>query len=419
MPNRLVHGYFGGRKRKPREKGLNLGSTSPSPKTPNIACENPYSHKRKLEFQATEKAPPLAFLAPTPPKPSETLPERKLGVLGKGGGTISPSSQTPQASAELVLAQKLPLDRNPAAVYLAGLGKGSRRTMRQALEIVSGLLTSGRAGPFRISWNLVRFQHTAAIRSQLTEKYSIATTNKILAALRGALKAAWRLGLMNAEDFHRAIDIPSVRGETLPRGRALSSGEILALFDACDDSTKAGTRDAALFALLYGSGLRRSEVVAIDVKDLNRETGELTIRQAKGGKSRTVYTADGALDALKDWLGIRGDQPGRIFCPINKSDLPDIRPMSDQAILNLCRKRARQAGVKNFSPHDLRRSFVSHLLEKGADISAVRALAGHASVQTTARYDRRGETAKKIAASFLHVPYRGKSPAIVTDPQKP
>jgi integrase len=85
--------------------------------------------------------------------------------------------------------------------------------------------------------------------------------------------------------------------------------------------------------------------------------------------------------------------------------LDTSKPMSSQAIYNLLGKRAAEAGVKEFSPHDLRRSFVSDLLEAGADIPTVAKMAGHANVQTTARYDRRPEEAKRKAARLLHVPY--------------
>ncbi len=80
--------------------------------------------------------------------------------------------------------------------------------------------------------------------------------------------------------------------------------------------------------------------------------------------------------------------------------------MSSQAVFMMLRRRAEQAEIRAFSPHDLRRSFVSHLLGAGADISLIAKMAGHASVSTTARYDRRGEIEKAKASQLLHLPYK-------------
>jgi len=105
---------------------------------------------------------------------------------------------------------------------------------------------------------------------------------------------------------------------------------------------------------------------------------------------------------------VRGGFPGPLFVPIHKGGELINRRLTTQAIFNMLRKRGEDAGVSEFSPHDLRRSFISDLLDAGADISTVAKMAGHASVNTTARYDRRPEDAKRKAANLLHVPYHGR-----------
>ena len=111
----------------------------------------------------------------------------------------------------------------PVAVYLAGLAAGSRRTMLGALDTIAALATDGRADARSFPWQQLRHEHTAAIRAALAERYAMTTANKALAALRGVLKACWRLGLIDGETYQRAVDVPAVRGETLPRGRSLTA----------------------------------------------------------------------------------------------------------------------------------------------------------------------------------------------------
>jgi len=296
---------------------------------------------------------------------------------------------------------------SPVACYLAGLtSPRSRRTMLGSLHCIARMVSDGRHDAHGFPWHDLRHAHTAAIRSALAERYAPATANRILAGLRGVLRACWRLELIDADTYHRAADVQAVRGSTLPAGRSLAAGEVRALFDSCArDQTAAGRRDAALLAVLYGCGLRRSEVVGLDLDDYSPDTGELVVN-GKGNKQRTAHLVNGSAAAMGAWLQIRGTDSGPIFHPIDKGGSIDrTRGITDQSVYGMLRKRGREARVADFSPHDLRRSFVGDLLDAGADLAMVQALAGHASPTTTSRYDRRPEARKREAAELLHVPY--------------
>ena len=298
--------------------------------------------------------------------------------------------------------QSQPLSEHPVAVYLAGLSAGSRRTMESALDKVAQLgLGNPNATAWDLPWERLRFQHTTAIRSALQEQYAHTTANRILSALRGVLKAAWKLGLMSAEDYQKAASVESVRGETVPAGRALSAGELAGLLETCE-ADPVGIRDAAILSLLYGCGLRRAELVLLDLDHYIKEESELIVR-GKGNKQRTVPLGH-ASPALADWLAVRGEQKGPIFWGLGNRNRG--KRLTDQAIYDMLQKRAKLAGVNNLSPHDFRRTFVGDLLDAGADIATVQRMAGHASPATTSRYDRRGKRAQHKAASLLHVPYR-------------
>ena len=321
-----------------------------------------------------------------------------------------PSMKEPPATSDctLLLVHAIPLDHCPAAVYLGQLKQSSRRTQRQALDLVASLLTGGSADCLTLNWAAVRYQHTAAVRGRLLDGYAPATANRILSALRGVLEQAWLLGQMSAEDYHRAARLSPVIGETLPAGRQLSSGEIFALLQDCaKDSGTIGIRDGAVIALMFATGLRREEVTTLDLADYDVENGKLVIR-GKRSKQRTAYMVEGAINALNDWLIVRGKDAGPLFLSVNKGGkLVHGRRLTPQAVYHLLGSRGKRAGVKFFTPHDLRRTFVSNLLDAGVDIATVARMAGHSNIQTTARYDRRPEEAKQRAAKLLHVPYFG------------
>lgn len=290
---------------------------------------------------------------------------------------------------------------SPAAAYLAGLGPASAATMAQALGVMSAML--GHADPLSTPWHRLTYAHTAALRAQLASRYAPATANKLLAALRGVLTAARRLGLMSADAATSAGDLPPVRGAAAPRGRMLAQAELAALLRACaGDASLRGRRDAALLAVGVAGGLRRAELAALDLADLAAD-GRLAVRQGKGAKDRAVYLAGDALGLVRLWQQIRSQRPGpALFVAISRTGrLLDDRRLTPAAVRGVLLARCAQAGITPATPHDLRRTFVSTLLDRGVDLATVARAAGHASVQTTARYDRRGDRALAAAAAVI------------------
>ena len=227
---------------------------------------------------------------------------------------------------------------------------------------------------------------------------------KCYVPLRRVLKEAHRLDLLDAQDYTKAVDLASIRETKNLSGRALSPDEIAALMDVCHEKSPIDIRDAALFVILRGGGLRRAEVVKLELKDFKPSTGAMEICFGKGGKDRTVYLPEGAIAFVEEWLDLRGFEPGPLLCPVRKGGRVELRQMTSDAVLKIVRRRAFQASVDSFSPHDFRRTFCSDLLDAGIDISTVQKLAGHASPVTTAKYDRRGEETKRRAVQALHIP---------------
>jgi site-specific recombinase XerD len=305
--------------------------------------------------------------------------------------------------ASLILTTPPPLTEHPALVYLGSLSPGSEPTMKRSLSLIAQLLTNSEADYLTLDWSALRYKHTAAIRAALIKNYEPATVNRVLCALRRVLKEALRLELMSPVDYARAVDITSVKASKELRGRALTQDEIDSLMKVCfSDRTPAGFRDAALIAILRGAGLRRAEVVKLDLKDFNND-GEIKIRSGKGRVDRTVYLSPGARALVNDWLEIRTKTPGALLCQVNKSGRVVQTRLTPQAVLFILQKRGLEAGCDHFSPHDMRRTFVSDLLTAGTDIATVQSLAGHSNPAITARYDRRGEERKRVASAQLEI----------------
>jgi integrase/recombinase XerC len=131
---------------------------------------------------------------------------------------------------------------------------------------------------------------------------------------------------------------------------------------------------------MYGSGLRVSEVAALDREDVDLHAGLLTVRSGKGRKGRVVPVGGPEAAALTAWLGERGGHAGALF--LNRSG----QRLSVRGLYDIVRKAGIAAGIGGLHPHALRHAFATHLLGGGADIRSIQDMLGHASLATTQRY---------------------------------
>jgi integrase len=151
---------------------------------------------------------------------------------------------------------------------------------------------------------------------------------------------------------------------TVSAGRELSHEEILAFITTCqkDKNKKAGIRDAAMITLMYAAGLRRREVVKLALKAFNEKTRQLTVI-GKYQKKRVVSLGKGVADALANWIRIRGTEGEAFFIEVNRGgNLDPSKYLTSEAIYVMLMRRAREAGIQNFSPYDLHHTFISRLL---------------------------------------------------------
>jgi site-specific recombinase XerD len=302
------------------------------------------------------------------------------------------------------LSAEIPID--PVVVYLSHLAPGSRRTMAQALSTLSKILSGGLADLHTFDWSCLTYEHTSTLPALLSSdphNLSPATINKMLSALRGCLRECANLKRMTWEQFNAATQIRCKVAHKEPPGRSLSRGEIEALMEATEGDGVQAVRDRAILALLYGAGLQRAEAAALKLADYDPETGRILVRSGKGGKDRAVFLAGRRKAALECWIDLRGQEPGGLLQPTRagKVWVSSCQCMTPDALFKILERLGESAKLKDFSPHYLRRSYISDLIDAGADLLAVQRLVGHASVNTTARYDRRSEAAAKKAAAMI------------------
>jgi len=292
---------------------------------------------------------------------------------------------------------------DPFTSYLDGLAPSGRRSMRSQLIGVLKLMNYI-DDPACFPWGNLKYAHINKIRNIMLENGKSANTiNTTVAAINGVLRTAFNMGLMSADEYMRIKFVKRVNSQRLPVGRELKQSEIRKMLACCKrDNNVLGVRDAAIIALMASTGLRRSEVVNLNIKDCDIKNKILTVKKGKGDRERNAFIVTPAQKLLLKWMKIRGYVQGVMFTRI-ASEKPTDNKLSNQSIYNIIITRSRQAGIDKCTPHDLRRTLVTRLLDAGVDLNIVRQIVGHQDVNTTARYDRRNDEFKSVVYNKLIV----------------
>jgi integrase/recombinase XerC len=275
--------------------------------------------------------------------------------------------------------------------YLWVEKNASQNTLRSyegdLLQFLSYLTLRGDLPSASIDWKDI---NPLLIRSYLCELISKgnmkSSVARKLASLRTFFKYLLRQGKIVFNPAQR------VASPKLPRKLSsfLSADEATALLESADAPTPQGLRDRSILEVFYGGGIRLSELVGLDLSDLDMEAGLIRVL-GKGGKERVVPIGSYAISALREYLARRDE----FFPPAKKGERGETAVflnrwgsrLSGRSVSQIVLKYLRKSGVSHhITPHSLRHSFATHLLDGGADLRAIQELLGHARLSTTQRY---------------------------------
>lgn len=293
--------------------------------------------------------------------------------------------------------------RNPLTLYLTRLAPSSQLTMRYVLQDAADRLGFEDINLEDIDWHLLQPEHVIALVAALREDgYAPNTSSLYVNAVRGVMNEAWRMNLISQEHLLRMRTVKAAPGTRLSQGRNLRRSLIREMMEVCAaDPRPQGLRDAAVIGILYGSGMRKSESVNLDLAQINFEERSLRVI-GKGNKELIKYAPDWAFAKLQAWLTFRREQlkegeqdDSFLFNRIRRGSHITRERITKHAIYYIARQRGEQVGVK-IMPHDFRRSFITRVIEEH-DLSIAQKLAHHTNIQTTASYDVRDDNERRRA----------------------
>jgi len=206
------------------------------------------------------------------------------------------------------------------------------------------------------------------------------TQNYYMIALRVFLKYLTKRGIKSMP--RDQIELAKTPERTLD---LISPEELTRLLNSPSENTLKDLRDKAILELLFSTGLRVSELCSL-TNDFDFKRDEISIR-GKGGKVRVVFISEDAKNAVKKYLDVRKDMNDALFIQISDETKKDIKALTRRSIERIVKQHAVKAGItKKVTPHVIRHSFATDLLNNGADIRSVQVMLGHSNISTTQIY---------------------------------
>ncbi|KFF70361.1 integrase [Pectobacterium brasiliense] len=286
--------------------------------------------------------------------------------------------------------------------YISGLAPSGRRGITSLLNRSASILKCG-ADADNYPWEQLNYAAVAKVRAALLDDgYAVSSVNMALSALRGVAQTAFNLNCMGAETLARIRSVKRVSGDIQRKGRALDKSEIRVLIQAAKQHPQPvrRCRDTTIVLTLCGTGLRAGELVKLERRDY--DNGILTVRQGKERKYREIHVADTVDKAIRAWLKVSvNEADSALFRRIQRNGKAASHPLTKNGLTGILAELQQTSGIARFTPHDMRRTFITRLLVQGVDINTVRQLAGHSGISTTTRYDYRDEDMKVKALQRL------------------
>lgn len=288
--------------------------------------------------------------------------------------------------------------QHPVTRYLMGLrSKNSIRTQYSKLKNASERF--GYENPFHDEWvNFTRDNLLWLIQAMISEELKSNTINGTIASVKGVLKELMIDKKISGDAYTHISSVKVLKTDDVEKGTYVPIQQVRDMFIEAHSPSEA--RNNMIIAFVYGCGLRRSEVPKIKITDIDtkQEPWKLSVF-GKGAKKRKVPIPDAIKPYILEWIeSYCIDTSGFLFVQIKRGDNVTDKVLSEKSIYNVVRERAVMNGV---SPHDLRRTFISNLIDADVGIETVSKIVGHDSIETTKTYDLTVEKRIDQAASKL------------------